>query len=213
MCKTNFRGEILQRSAQSDRPAVGTNVERKEMANPLARGTNIALLNAGAEPHYLMGKHFGESLSSFRIHFKGRQQFSLGKKAHGGIGIGYRITMVLSRIKRSLCKCFAWPRHVQYNFTSSTIDSAEPHAAGNYFVHADSFAAEPKQCLVCLQFSIDGRSADFDREPVLDRHLENPKEPENIRLIGQNVPDHLTPERYRKLAERLLPRVVEFLRS
>src|ERR1019366_4908906 len=69
--KPEFGGKILERAAQGHRAAVG--VELEIMPHTLARGADIALLDARAQVHHLMRQRRAEGLRGFRVLVEGGQ--------------------------------------------------------------------------------------------------------------------------------------------
>src|SRR6185437_15901025 len=67
MGQSEFRSEVLERTAQIDGPAVGVGVDREKMTHAFARRTDIALLDTRAQTHDLPRQRRGEGLRGLWI--------------------------------------------------------------------------------------------------------------------------------------------------
>ena len=81
-------GELLERAAQFDGAAVGAGVERKIMAQPLARRPDVALREPRAQIHYLAGERGGKILRRLAVLGEGCKHRGLGIEAHHGVAAG-----------------------------------------------------------------------------------------------------------------------------
>ncbi len=68
-----FGGQIFQRAAQFDCPAVRTDIEREKMPHSVRCRADIPLLDASAKVHHQTGKRTGERLGGLRVFLKGSQ--------------------------------------------------------------------------------------------------------------------------------------------
>ena len=87
-------GQVLERSPQRHSASVGTDIDGEEMCNPLAGGTDIALLEPGAQAHDLPCQHRHECFGSLRIAAELVEHLGLRIEANGGSGPCYGVTVI-----------------------------------------------------------------------------------------------------------------------
>lgn len=114
-----------------DCASIGTDVEHEEMTDALARRTNVTLLNAGAQVHHLMGERCGECPHSLRVSLEGGQHLPFRIYAHGRVGAGYRITVILRRKQRGLSKRLTSPSDVQHDLVPRAVNPRKPYATSD----------------------------------------------------------------------------------
>ena len=59
--------KFLERSRQSDGPAIGLDIDGEKVPDAIAGGMNVAALEPRAQRHDLLREHGGESLQKLRI--------------------------------------------------------------------------------------------------------------------------------------------------
>jgi hypothetical protein len=146
--------EILDRAAEFDGAAIGARIGHEIVA--LARGTNVALLQAGAPAHDLARQRGGEGLRDFPILGEGREQRS------------FRIDAPPHRCRQwcrsdtrektaSIGDGFAGTGNIENDFVAGSIDARKADAAGNDFVESGGLVAETRQRLAGFQLAVDSR--------------------------------------------------------
>src|SRR5206468_11042190 len=126
-----FGGQLFQCAADFDHATTSHSIELDKMSHTLACRADVALLDAGAQVHHLMGERRGECSHGLWGSLEGGQQLSFRINAHGRVGASYRITVILRRKQRGLSKRLASPSDVQHDLVPRAVNSYEPNAASD----------------------------------------------------------------------------------